>query len=106
MDSHRIGFGWTRHALLIAGFTLIAIPSVQAFEVTAEQEQACEPDAFRLCSSEIPDASRVAACMQANEASLSPQCHAVFQNENADDQSAPVSHQHRVHRILSDYAHD
>jgi hypothetical protein len=30
---------------------------------TYEQQQACMGDAFRLCSSEIPDIERVKACM-------------------------------------------
>ncbi|XIA65143.1 hypothetical protein ACFIOY_01525 [Bradyrhizobium sp. TZ2] len=36
---------------------------------TPEQEQACTGDAFRLCSSEIPDVSRVTACMVAKSPS-------------------------------------
>lgn len=77
-------------AVLIAGFVLGAMPSVQAFEATAEQEQACEPDAFRLCSAEIPDTLRVAACMKANEARLSPQCRAAFRSANAEQSEAPL----------------
>ena len=39
---------------------------------TPEQEQACTSDAFRLCSSEIPDVDRVTACMVAKKSQLSP----------------------------------
>ena len=45
---------------------------------TPEQEQACTGDAFRLCSSDIPDVNRVTACMVRNQAQLSPQCRAHF----------------------------
>ena len=45
---------------------------------TPEQEQACTGDAFRLCSSEIPDISRVTACMVAKKSQLSPACRAQF----------------------------
>lgn len=45
---------------------------------TPEQEQACTGDAFRLCSSEIPDVSRVTACMVAKKPQLSPPCRAQF----------------------------
>jgi hypothetical protein len=41
---------------------------------TPEEQQACQPDAFRLCGSEIPDVDRVTACMVAKKAQLSPQC--------------------------------
>jgi hypothetical protein len=45
---------------------------------TPEQEQACTSDAFRLCSSEIPDVDRVTACMVARKSQLSPPCRAQF----------------------------
>ena len=44
-----------------------------------EEEQACTPDAFRLCSSEIPDEVRITACMERQKASLSPACKVFFQ---------------------------
>ena len=46
---------------------------------TPEQEQACTGDAFRLCSSEIPDVSRVTACMVAKKSQLSPACRVAVQ---------------------------
>jgi hypothetical protein len=45
---------------------------------TPEQEQACTSDAFRLCSSEIPNVERVTACMVAKKSQLSPPCRAQF----------------------------
>ena len=45
---------------------------------TPEQEQACTSDAFRLCSSEIPDVARVTACMASKRSQLSPPCRAQF----------------------------
>ena len=105
MDINRFTFGGIGHILLIAGFSLGAVQSGQAFEVTAEQQQACEPDAFRLCSSEIPDGARVAACMKANEERLSLPCRAVFQDASLE-RSVPLLHRHRVQRVLSEYAPD
>jgi hypothetical protein len=64
---------------LTLSFSMSLIVSAQAFEATEAQREACTPDAFRLCSAEIPDADRVAACMNANVANLSPPCRAVFQ---------------------------
>jgi hypothetical protein len=45
---------------------------------TPDEEQACTGDAFRLCSSEIPDVDRVTACMVLKKAQLSPGCRVFF----------------------------
>lgn len=45
---------------------------------TAEAEQACTPDAMRLCSAFIPDVGRITACMQSKRSQLTPQCRAFF----------------------------
>ncbi len=74
----------------------------RAFEVTQAQEEACEPDAFRLCSAEIPDAGRVAACMDANVANLSPPCRAVFQVPVA---AVTSRSRYRVRKISAGYEH-
>jgi hypothetical protein len=49
-----------------------------SFAYTAEQQAACTPDAFRLCSSEIPSIPGVTACMRKHFSSLSATCKAVF----------------------------
>jgi hypothetical protein len=48
---------------------------------TDEEQQACSPDAFRLCSAEIPDVERVTACMIRNKSQLTPGCRAFFKPE-------------------------
>lgn len=63
--------------MLSAGFAIALLPAT-AEAYTQEQQQACTPDAFRLCSSEIPDVDRVTACMIRNKAQLSPPCKALF----------------------------
>lgn len=97
MGINRIAFlaGQAGRIVLIAGFSLSIVASARAFEVTDEQREACTPDAFRLCSSEIPDVSRVAACMAAKKASLSPPCRAVFETASLD-RAAPLPHHHRL----------
>jgi hypothetical protein len=45
---------------------------------TPEQQAACAPDAFRLCSSDIPDAGRVESCLRQQKARLSASCRALF----------------------------
>jgi hypothetical protein len=55
---------------------------------TPEQEQACTSDAFRLCSSEIPDVDRVTACMVAKKSQLSPPCRAQFRPDPEPSRAA------------------
>jgi hypothetical protein len=47
---------------------------------TPEQQQACTPDAFRLCGDAIPDVDRVTACMIRKRAELSPGCRVYFRS--------------------------
>ena len=71
--SRRIQLG-----MLLAAVLGVSISPAAAQGYTPEQEQACTGDAFRLCSSEIPDISRVTACMVAKKSQLSPPCRAQF----------------------------
>ena len=59
-----------------------------AHAYTQEEQQACQPDAFRLCGSEIPDVDRVTACMIAKKAQLSPQCRQFFRAGPEGDEAA------------------
>jgi hypothetical protein len=45
---------------------------------TPEQQAACTPDVFKLCSPEIPDVPRITTCLRTNFKKLSPDCAAVF----------------------------
>jgi hypothetical protein len=68
--------------LLLAGTLSCSLSSsmwpVAARAYTAEQQQACSGDAFRLCSAEIPDVDRVTVCMVRNKSLLSPGCRVFF----------------------------
>jgi hypothetical protein len=55
---------------------------------TPEQQQACTPDAFRLCGDAIPDVDRVTVCMIRNKAQLSPACRVFFRAP--EPERAPV----------------
>lgn len=61
--------------------------STAAHAYTPEQQQACTPDAFRLCGDAIPDVDRVTVCMIRNKSQLSPQCRVFFRPE---PEPAPV----------------
>lgn len=67
-----------RIALLatIMATTSSTLASAQTY--SAEQRRLCTGDAFRLCSSAIPNVEEVTACMRKQKASLSSGCKAVF----------------------------
>ena len=46
---------------------------------TPEQRAACTSDAFKLCSSYIPDAAMVETCLRQNKSGLSNACRSVFE---------------------------
>ncbi len=45
---------------------------------SAEDQLACTPDVYRLCSSLIPDQGAIVGCLQRNKPRLSPACRQVF----------------------------
>ena len=61
-----------------------------AHAYTAEQQQLCTDDAFRLCSADIPDVDRITACMARHKADLSPACRAVFGRPDSDTRASVV----------------
>jgi len=78
-------------ALAIASVAL-AIASVGALQTNAfaeeyrgtwEQQMACTPDVWRLCSSQIPDVNRIVGCLRQNTELLSGSCRAVFESNNS-----------------------
>ena len=58
---------------LLAGVSLSGLDRANA-EVSADVQQACTPDAMRLCSEFIPDVAKITACMKAKHAQLSATC--------------------------------
>ena len=68
----------TAFAIAVAASLLGSVGAGSAEGFTPEQRSACTPDAFRLCSSEIPNVSAITACMRKNRANLSPTCKALL----------------------------
>ena len=70
----------TIRVLSVAASVAISLTSfaAHAVEATAEQRRACTPDAFRLCSSHIPNIEAITTCMRVNKSKLSPECKLVF----------------------------
>jgi len=52
----------------------------QEYRGTWEQQMACTPDVWRLCSDQIPDVGRIVTCLRANTPQLSNNCRAVFES--------------------------
>ncbi len=69
-------------ALAIGGFVAQGAASADEYRGTMEQQMACTPDVWRLCSDQIPDVNRIVACLQQNTPQLSSGCRAVFQSNN------------------------
>ena len=75
-------------ALSIGG--LILEPAVaQEYRGTSQQQMACTPDVWRLCSDQIPDVGRIVACLQRNTPQLSRGCRAVFESDVTSSARGP-----------------
>jgi hypothetical protein len=82
-----------RRAGLMLAFavSLCALSSTSSFAFNAEAQQMCTGDAFRLCSSEIPNIPKITACMVKNRASLSAGCRTVMDRDMAAQKSSKVA---------------
>jgi hypothetical protein len=78
-----------RQAGLVTVFALgfSALSSSASFAFSPEAQQMCTGDAFRLCSSEIPDIPRITACMMKQRANLSAGCRTVMDRDLAQQAS-------------------
>ena len=78
-----------RRAGLVAAFavTFSALSSSASFAFSAEAQQMCTGDAFRLCSSEIPNIPAITACMMKQRTNLSAGCRTVMDRDLAALQS-------------------
>lgn len=63
----------------ILGMALAVLVQPRAgFAYTQEEQQACSPDAMRLCGEFVPNVDAITACMIRKKAQLSPQCKVFF----------------------------
>jgi hypothetical protein len=69
-------------ALAIAAAVSV-LSSTAGFAFSAEAQQMCSGDAFRLCSSEIPNIPRITACMIRHRSELSGGCRIVLDRDLA-----------------------
>ncbi len=87
--------------ILAAAFSLVAGATAQAMQISAEQREACTPDALRLCSSEIPDIGRVTACMKVNRDKLSPRCQAAVASTESSKAVSRQRAENLIHAAAS-----
>ena len=73
----------TRKITLALAFaaSLTAVSSTASFAFSSEAQQQCTGDAFRLCSSEIPNIPKITACMIKHKSDLSAGCRTVMDKE-------------------------
>jgi hypothetical protein len=70
-----------RATLVLAVAMISSLYASQSFAYTAEQQQMCTGDAFKFCSSAIPNISAVTACMYKHKSELSAGCRAVMDKD-------------------------
>jgi hypothetical protein len=57
---------------------IMAQPAAAQGRGSMEDQMACTPDVYRLCSSYVPDEDAIVACLKRNVNVLSRACHQVF----------------------------
>ena len=77
-------------ALAVAA-SFSAVTSTSGFAFSAEAQQMCTGDAFRLCSDEIPNIPKITACMYKHRADLSTGCRSVMDRDLAAKKSNKVA---------------
>ena len=79
---------------LLAGVSFYHLDRANA-QASPEVQQACTPDAMRLCSEFIPDVAKITTCMNAKHAQLSEACR-----------TAMVGGRHEVRRVHYERRHE
>lgn len=69
-----------KHAALCALAVIMpALATLPAHaQGTAEQRAACQGDAMKLCSKDIPDVAKIETCLRSRMEEVSPACRAEF----------------------------
>jgi hypothetical protein len=71
-----------RQAGLVLAIALTtSLISSQSFAFSSEAKSMCMSDAFRLCSSEIPNIPKITSCMIQHKSELSSGCRSVMDKE-------------------------
>jgi len=76
-----------RIGLTLAFAVSLSAAATSSYAFSPEAQQMCTGDAFRLCSSEIPNIPGITACMIKNRSSLSASCRTVLDRDLARQSS-------------------
>jgi hypothetical protein len=87
MRTGRIALGL---AVAIGGVVASNAAAAEEYRGTMEQQMACTPDVWRLCSDQIPDVNRIVACLRQNTRLLSSGCRAIFETSNQAQPPQPA----------------
>lgn len=69
---------------LVSAAMLLPTFALAAHRHSLEDELACTPDVYRLCSAQVPDEDAIVKCLELNKPALSAGCKRVFsQPQNA-----------------------
>src|SRR6266851_3631643 len=99
-----LGLAIASLAIAIGGVAALTGAHAQDNRGNMEQQVACTPDVWRLCSAEIPDVDRIVACLKGNTAQLSPPCRAVFASDNDSPPQQTARARGRVNRPGPQYS--
>ncbi len=88
---------------LLAGVSLYGLHRAYA-QASPDVQQACTPDAMRLCSEFIPDVAKITACMKAKHAQLSSAC-LVAMRGGKHERTHEASRERR-HEARHEYRHE
>ncbi len=78
VGSSTSGFG-----LMLATLLSVSLWPAAGRAYSPEQQQACTPDAMRLCGAFVPDVDRITVCMIQNKSQLSAPCRVFFREPEA-----------------------
>jgi hypothetical protein len=83
MTSHRAVTARRIAALVALTVSMATLSTSASFAFSPEAQEMCTGDAFRLCSSEIPNIGKITACMRKQRANLSVGCRQVMDRDDA-----------------------
>lgn len=78
-----------QNRIRLAVILTAGVLSSAAFAQSAQEQQLCMDDAFKVCGHTIPDRTRTIACMVQNKSSLSSACQMVM-DKYASGGNAPA----------------
>jgi hypothetical protein len=78
---------------LVFAASFLTVSSTSSFAFSAEAQSMCSGDAFRLCSSDIPNIPKITSCMISKRASLSTGCRTLLDRDLAAQKSGKMAEQ-------------